>query len=293
MASSNLTSPLASPSATLEVLDSHGLNAKKSFGQNFLVNDAIIKKICNLANINKGDNVIEIGPGLGTLTIALLKYGARVLAIEKDTNMYQILKENVGIYCPDNACNLQIEQADALKIDKEIIKDFAKTSPIKMVSNLPYNVAAPLIITYFQNYECMNQACVMVQKEIADRILAKTSSKNYGSYTVKLSIYANCNGKFNVSPNNFIPAPRVDSTVINLVANKSINYNLAKNACEISDAAFAHRRKTISNSVKQYFSNDQAKAKQILLAFEKSHISANLRAETLSAIEFLNIAKNI
>lgn len=291
MSDKKATSPIANPTTTNAILQSHGLVAKKNFGQNFLINDAIIKKICDLADIQPGDAVVEIGPGLGVLTLALLSKGAQVLAIEKDEDMVCILDENVKEYCPDKLRNLKIINEDALRPDADQFYKFAGETSLKLVSNLPYNIAAPLIITYFQQIQQLESATVMVQKEIADRILAAPGNKNYGAYTVKLSFYALANGKFKVSPNNFIPAPRVDSAVIRLEKKQNIDFKLASNACEIADAAFAHRRKTIKNSIKDFYANNPTQAQKAYAAFANAGVSTSLRAETLDSKTFLQIAQ--
>lgn len=290
MSGSSVTSPIANPSATQAILDEHGLSAKKSYGQNFLVNDAIIKKICDLADVQRDDKIIEIGPGLGVLTIAMLKKGARVLAIEKDPDMADILKQNVDIFCGDDNKNLKVLVGDALKINFGHLRDFA-FDDVKLVSNLPYNVAAPILITYFQTFENLTSVTAMVQKEIAERILSKPGSKNYGAYTVKLAMYAKAQGKFKVSPNNFIPAPRVDSMVVRLDRDIYEDKKVAEFACAVADAAFSHRRKTISNSIKQFCKDNEILSRDILKAVEKAGFSLTERAENLSPSDFFKISR--
>lgn len=293
MVEKNKISPLANISAAREIIAAYNLHAKKSFGQNFLINDEIVKKILNLAKVEQGEYVTEIGPGYGTLTVALARTGANILAVEKDKKMINILAENLEKYCPEHIENIKLLRQDALKINFEAYKNVLKDNEVKLVSNLPYNVAAPVVITYFQKLSNLSQATVMVQKEIADRMCANPGSKNYGAYTVKLAMYAKQNGKFSVSPNNFMPAPRVESTVIKLIRHNDIDSLTASRACMIADAAFAHRRKTIANSIKEYFSNDTFMQNKIRKAFELSDLYLTDRAEKLWPSDYAKVAKNL
>ena len=289
----NLTSPLASIVMAREVIATYSLQAKKSFGQNFLINDAIVRKTIELAEVQAGDFVTEIGPGYGTLTVALVRAGAHVLAVEKDAKMINALYDNLEKYCEEGKDHIEVLRQDALRLDFGAYSRRLNGKSVKMVSNLPYNVAAPIVITYFQKLPNMNQATVMVQKEIAQRMVAKPGSKNFGAYTVKLAMYADYAGKFPVTRTNFMPAPRVDSTVINLVRHNRINPKVASKACLIADAAFAHRRKTIANSIKEYFCEDTIMLEKIAHTFEKSNMDMSLRAENLSPQDYAIIAGNL
>lgn len=277
----NKISPLATMTQAREIIAAYNLQAKKSYGQNFLINDAIVKKTIELADIKEGDYVSEIGPGYGTLTVALVRSGANVLAVEKDPKMINALVDNLEKYCPQGMDKIDVLRQDALKINFEAYKKKLKDKDIKLVSNLPYNVAAPIVITYFQKLPNLCEATVMVQKEIAQRMLAKPGNKNYGAYTVKLAMYANHAGKFDVSRNNFMPVPRVDSCVIKLVRHKDVDSLTAEKACMIADASFAHRRKTLANSLKTYFSNDEIIFDKIIKAFKMADVSLSERAENL------------
>lgn len=289
----NETSPIANIASAREIIAAYNLQAKKSFGQNFLINDAIVRKTIELAEVEQGDFVTEIGPGYGPLTVALVRSGAYVLAVEKDVKMINALYDNLEKYCEEGKEKIEVLRQDALRLNFGAYKRRLNGKAVKMVSNLPYNVAAPIVITYFQKLENMTQATVMVQKEIAERMVAKPGSKNYGSYTVKLAMYADYAGKFQVARTNFMPQPRVDSTVINLVRHNRIASKVASKACLIADAAFAHRRKTIANSVKEYFCEDTIMLEKIARAFEKSGIDMSQRAEMLKAQDYAIIAGNL
>ena len=291
--SSEVTSPLANISEAREVIAAYNLQAKKSFGQNFLINDAIIKKILALADIRHGDFVTEIGPGFGTLTVALVRAGATVLAVEKDKKIINALVDNLEKYCPEGMDNIDVLRQDALRLDFGAYERRAPKAQIKLVSNLPYNVAAPIVITYFQKLPTMTEATVMVQKEIADRMMAEPGNKNYGAYTIKLAMYAKPVGNFPVSRTNFMPQPRVDSTVIKLLRHHEVEDSVAAKACLVADAAFAHRRKTIANSIKEYFQDDTIMIDKITQAFKTAGIDMSLRAETLRPEDYAIIAQSL
>ena len=236
-------STLASLAATREVLADHGLTAKYSLGQNFLVNDAIVQKIVALAELDGADRVLEIGPGIGTLTMALLKGAAHVTSIERDADLPAVLEETLAPWWD----KFTLIQKDALDLQLSDLN--AQAMPTKLVANLPYAVAATVVLDYFQRIDSLQSATVMVQKEVADRMAADPGTKNYGAYTVKLRLYAQPAGRFPVSPNNFFPPPRVDSAVIRLnrrpvtdASGAPLDANVVRAACTMADAAFASRR---------------------------------------------------
>ncbi len=208
------TSPLASPSATLAVLERHGFNTKKALGQNFLVNDAIVRKILDLAAVSARDVVLEIGPGIGTLTSALLSHAGSVVAIERDPALPAVLADTLATWWSQFA----LIEGDAVSvIDRGLAAcGYAGAPPNKVVSNLPYAVAATVVLDVFQRLPAITSATVMVQREVAERMCAKPGTKAYGAYTVKLALYAHAVGTFLVGPANFMPKPHVESTVIRL-----------------------------------------------------------------------------
>lgn len=306
-------STLANLSATRAVLDAHGLQAKYSLGQNFLVNDAIIQKIVTLAALQPEDKVLEIGPGIGTLTMALLKTCAQVTSIERDTDLPPVLADTLAPW----ALKFTLIQKDALDLQLE---DLGSGLPNKLVANLPYAVAATVVLDYFERFDFLESAIVMVQKEVADRMAASPGVKDYGAYTIKLRLFAEPAGRFNVGPNNFFPAPRVESSVIRLnrrpllldEGGKLVDPNKADSSaqeapdaaqpaspellqatCTMVDAAFASRRKTISNSCKTYFAGrgvaGAAVMAQLPEMLEVANIGPRRRGETLSLEEFLGL----
>lgn len=291
-------STLASLAATREVLADHGLTAKYSLGQNFLVNDAIVQKIVALAELDGADRVLEIGPGIGTLTMALLKGAAHVTSIERDADLPAVLEETLAPWWDKFA----LIQKDALDLQLSDLN--AQAMPTKLVANLPYAVAATVVLDYFQRIDSLQSATVMVQKEVADRMAAEPGTKNYGAYTVKLRLYAQPAGRFPVSPNNFFPPPRVDSAVIRLnrrpvtdASGAPLDANVVRAACTMADAAFASRRKTLSNSCKTYFAGRGAQggavAQHLPELFERASIDPKRRGETLSLAEFVQLGQEL
>ena len=348
----NRLSPFSTPSATREVLERHGLYTKYGLGQNFLVNDDVIRRILELADVQAADHVLEVGPGIGTLTAALLQRASHVTAIEKDHDLPSVLADtlapwadrftlisddalNVGpeVFALDGADRARARQSsseasdsagDAEKVyinrylenrdlgkrdaDSKICTLFygsdEKTGerealpPNKLVANLPYAVAATVVLDYLQRFDFLESATVMVQREVADRMCARPGSKTYGAYTVKLSLYAQPAGRFQVAPGNFFPPPHVESTVLRL--NRAVARDDAGNplpaellaaTCEMADAAFATRRKTLANSCKTHFAGNPAVQEALPTLFEQAGIDPRRRGETLSQQEFIALGK--
>ena len=273
---------LATPRVTREVLEAHGLATKKALGQNFLVNDSIIGKICGLSEVCDQDTVLEIGPGIGTLTVALLPRAAHVMSIERDKDLPPVLAQTCGEFD-----NFTLVNKDALELTEE---DFGDLVPTKLIANLPYAVAATLVLDFFQRFESIQSMTVMVQREVADRMMASMGTKDYGAYTVKLNLIAQPAGRFIVGANNFFPPPRVESAVIRLNrVQDAADKETIQAASVAADAAFASRRKTISNSMKTYFAGriaDLDPTMEIAEVLEQAGIDARRRGETLTLDEF-------
>ncbi len=279
-------SPLASVSQTRAVLEAHGLSTKYSLGQNFLINDGILQKIVTLADSRPDDFVLEVGPGIGTSTIAPLKHAGRVVSVERDPDLPAVLDETLAPW----ADRFALVQKDALDLDADDIREasaqFAgrlpgdEPLPTKLVSNLPYAVAATVVLDYFERFASLESAIVMVQKEVADR-MAASPGRNYGAYTVKLRLFAEPDGRFAVGPGNFFPPPRVESAVLRLNrrplvddAGLPVDGSTLEATCTMADAAFASRRKTLANSCKTYFAGRGAEfapvAETLPLLFERA-----------------------
>ena len=301
---SHQTSWLANQRATKETLERFGLATKYRLGQNFLVQDHIIEKIVQLAEVQPTDVLVEVGPGLGTLTVALLDNALAVCSLEADSELEQVLAVTCKEPHPDS---FALVMGDALAITPQKLSEaysalptVAQSAlpvapmPTKFVSNLPYQVAATLILKFFQELPSLERAVVMVQAEVADRIAAKPSTKAYGAYTAKLSLFAQVTGRFEVGPGNFMPPPRVNSAVVRLDRTQARNPLTSKLLSEeellhtmrVIDAAFAQRRKTIRNSMSAS-GFDKDKLDQAFLA---TGIAPTVRAEVLTSQDFICLA---
>ena len=301
---SHQTSWLANQRATKETLERFGLATKYRLGQNFLVQDHVIEKIVQLAEVQPTDVIVEVGPGLGTLTVALLDNARAVCSLEADSELEQVLAVTCKEPHPDS---FALVMGDALAITPQklaeaystlptVAHDAATSAPMptKFVSNLPYQVAATLILKFFQELPSLERAVVMVQAEVADRIAAKPSTKAYGAYTAKLSLFAQVTGRFEVGPGNFMPPPRVNSAVVRLdrtqarnpVTSKLLSKEELLHTMSVIDAAFAQRRKTIRNSMSAS-GFDKDKLDQAFLA---TGIAPTARAEVLTSQDFICLA---
>ena len=301
---SHQTSWLANQRATKETLERFGLATKYRLGQNFLVQDHVIEKIVQLAEVQPTDVIVEVGPGLGTLTVALLDRARAVCSLEADSELEQVLAVTCKEPHPDS---FALVMGDALAITPQklaeayntlptVAHDAATSAPMpsKFVSNLPYQVAATLILKFFQELPSLERAVVMVQAEVADRISAKPSTKAYGAYTAKLSLFAQVTGRFEVGPGNFMPPPRVNSAVVRLdrtqarnpVTSKLLSKEELLHTMSVIDAAFAQRRKTIRNSMSAS-GFDKDKLDQAFLA---TGIAPTARAEVLTSQDFICLA---
>ena len=313
-------SPLASPAATRAVLEEHGLATKKALGQHFLISDGIVARICAVAALSPADVVLEVGPGIGTLTVALLQKAAFVIAVERDGDLMAVLADT----CAQHRERLALINKDALGLTEADLSGAAagerpsgkapagKPSnaprlPNKLVSNLPYAVAATLVLGFFQRFPSLESATVMVQGEVADRMCAKPGTKAYGAYTVKLSLFARPVERFTVGPGNFFPPPRVESAVLRLDRGTPLDPSgrpLAPEAieasCVMADAAFANRRKTILNSCKSYFGLLEEKGAPLGKALpsleqvlEEAGVDPRLRGEALDTQDFIRLGQSL
>ena len=301
---SHQTSWLANQRATKETLERFGLATKYRLGQNFLVQDHVIEKIVQLAEVQPTDVIVEVGPGLGTLTVALLDNARAVCSLEADSELEQVLAvtckephpDSFALVMGDALAITPQKLADAYSALPAVAQDAALSTPMptKFVSNLPYQVAATLILKFFQEFPSLEREVVMVQAEVADRIAAKPSTKAYGAYTAKLSLFAQVTGRFEVGPGNFMPPPRVNSAVVRLdrtqarnpVTSKLLSEEELLHTMSVIDAAFAQRRKTIRNSMSAS-GFDKDKLDQ---AFLVTGIAPTVRAEVLTSQDFICLA---
>lgn len=265
-----------------KLLQLSDLNAKKKYGQNFLIDDNILKTISE--SLEKTPYVIEIGPGLGSLTEYLLKNYDKVLAYEIDQDMINILKQNFNE-------NLIIKEQDFLKanIDQDIY-DIFKTDNINLIANLPYYITTPIIIKILEESKAIKQMTIMVQKEVGERLLGHTKTKEYNSLSVLIQTYMKVSKVINVSRNAFYPSPNVDSVVIKLQRKEKVEYDIYNEALfkKINRLLFSQRRKTIVNNLKTIYNKDK-----ILLMLNNLDIKETQRSEELSIKQIIDIANYI
>lgn len=274
---------LYSPKVVKEITDLYSFRFSKSLGQNFLVDKNFVDKIVDAADVS-GKNVIEIGPGIGTITYEMAKVAKKVVAIEIDDSLIPIIEENM-----EEFDNFDLIHEDILKADLEkiVAEEFAGES-FKVVSNLPYYITTPIIEKLVtSNLPCTDMT-IMVQKEVADRMLATEKDKEYSSLSVFVKYYSDAKKVTNVPKSVFMPQPKIDSTVLKLKLRKYTDDVDEAKLFSLIHAGFNKRRKTILNSL-----SDAVEKDKLRLAFEKLGIKDNLRAENLSLDDFINLAKII
>lgn len=271
-------SPLANPGATRATLEAYGLATKHRLGQNFLISNTVIEKIMDLAALSHDEHVVEVGPGIGTLTLALLADAGQVTSIEMDQTLEPVLSSIAAAHP-----TFTYLMGDALRIDTADLG-----TPEAFVSNLPYNVAATLILAYLQTIPSLTRCVVMVQAEVADRICARPGTKTYGAYTAKLALYGKVTGRFAVGAHNFMPPPHVESAVVRIERAPlvpSLTPEALQACAHVIDAAFAQRRKTIRNSMMA----SGFSAEVLDKAFSNLAFDPRRRAETCSPEEFVEL----
>jgi 16S rRNA (adenine1518-N6/adenine1519-N6)-dimethyltransferase len=274
---------LATPKATRAVLAAHGLWTKKRLGQHFLVDDNVVARILALAALNGSETVLEVGPGIGTLTVALCNSARAVVAVERDRDLLAVLADTTK-----ECAAIEILHGDAANIDPDLLAD-ALGPPDAMVANLPYSVAATVVLRFFELLPSLRFSVVMVQAEVADRMGALPRTKDYGSYSVKLQLLTEPTGRFAVARSCFLPPPRVDSAVIRLDRRQSsLEPQTISDAFRAADAAFAQRRKTLRNSLKVM---PGATAPEIDGALSAAGIDGSLRAEAVEPDGYVHLGR--
>ncbi len=276
---------IADYSVTRAVLERHGFTFKKSFGQNFLTDTNILQKIVDTAAIDKGVNVIEIGPGIGALTEFLAENAAEVMAFEIDDRLIPILADTLRDFD-----NVKVINEDILKSDLQSrIKEFANPDlPIKVVANLPYYITTPILMHLIESKIPFQEFVVMMQKEVADRISAEPDTKAYGSLSIAVQYYMTAKVAFIVPRTVFVPAPNVDSAILKMVRREAplVRVQDEDFLFDVAKASFIHRRKTLWNNLTNRFGkSDQVKA-QLEVALEKAGLTPSVRGEALSIEDF-------
>ncbi len=278
-------SRLASPTATRAVLDAHGLRTRKSFGQHLLIDDNIVGRIVNAAALRPDEVVLEVGPGIGTLTDALLSAGVRVVAIELDRRLPAVLAE-----LPGAEGRLRVINGDAVSVPLGDVV-FEGDPPRAFVANLPYAVAATVVLRFFAGVPELERAVVMVQSEVADRMAASPGSRVFGAYSVKLGLYARVTGTFAVPRACFLPPPRVDSAVVSFERVTGCGDDVLREAAaRAADAAFSQRRKTLRNSLAAGLGISSAVAERVLLA---AGMSPGDRAEVYGIPAYVELGRTL
>ncbi|MGN0299988.1 MAG: 16S rRNA (adenine(1518)-N(6)/adenine(1519)-N(6))-dimethyltransferase RsmA [Lachnospiraceae bacterium] len=273
---------LGIPSNTIEILKKYNFSFQKRFGQNFLIDTHVLEKIVDEAGIDEDDCVLEIGPGIGTMTQYLCERAGRVIAVEIDKALIPILNDTLSSYS-----NVEIINEDILKIDiTNLCNKYNNGRPIKVVANLPYYITTPIIMGLFESGCPLESITIMVQKEVADRMKCGPGSKDYGALSLAVQFYSNPEIVANVSPESFIPKPGVGSTVIRLTRypKPPVEVDDEKYMFKLIRAAFNMRRKTMVNSLMS--GNLGLTKEEILSAIDKLNLSPQVRGEALTLNEF-------
>lgn len=278
---------LGNPQNTIEILQKYNFTFQKKFGQNFLIDTHVLDKIIRSAEITKDDMVLEIGPGIGTMTQYLACAAGKVVAVEIDKALIPILEDTL-----DGYDNVQIINEDVLKVDiAKLVKEQNGGRPIKVVANLPYYITTPIIMGLFEKHVPLKSITVMVQKEVADRMQVGPGTKDYGALSLAVQYYASPYIVANVPPNCFMPRPKVGSAVIRLERYEEppVQVNDEKLMFKIIRASFNQRRKTLANGLKNSPELDFTK-EQIEGAIEQLGKGASVRGEALSLEEFATLS---
>ena len=286
---------LATPTATTEVIKKYGFNFQKKFGQNFLIDANILEKIVDSAEVTKDDCVIEICPGIGTMTQYLAEHAREVVAVEIDKNLIPILKETLSEYD-----NVTIINEDILKVDiNKLAEEKNGGRPIKVVANLPYYITTPIIMGLFESHVPLSSITIMVQKEVADRMQVGPGTKDYGALSLAVQYYAKPEIVVNVPPACFMPRPNVGSAVIRLTRFEEppVKAQDEKKLFAIIRAAFNQRRKTLANALTNGLSYVDKEGKSIHVSrqevcdvLDQMGLSATIRGEALTLEQFAHLS---
>ena len=278
---------LSDPKKTIEVIQKYQFAFQKRFGQNFLIDAHVLEKIVSAAGITKDDCVLEICPGIGTMTQYLAESAGQVIAVEIDTNLLPILTDTLKDYS-----NVKVINQDILKVDiNELVKEYNNGRPIKVVANLPYYITTPIIMGRLESNVPIDNITVMVQKEVADRMQVGPGSKDYGALSLAVQYYASPYIVANVPPNCFIPRPNVGSAVIRLTRYQEppVQVKDPKLMFKLIRASFNQRRKTLQNGLNNSLEISFSK-EEITKAIESLGVSPSVRGEALSLEQFAQLA---
>ena len=281
---------LGIPQNTIAVLQKYHFNFQKKFGQNFLIDTHVLEKIIEAAGVPKDDFVLEIGPGIGTMTQYLCEHAGAVAAVEIDRNLIPILKDTLSAYD-----NVEIINEDILKVDiGRLAQEKNDGRPIKVVANLPYYITTPIIMGLFESHVPIDSITVMVQKEVADRMQVGPGTKDYGALSLAVQYYAAPEIVANVPPNCFMPRPKVGSAVIRLTRHKEppVQVEDEKLMFRIIRASFNQRRKTLANGLKN--SGELTLSKEVIEeSITELGLPVTIRGEALSLAQFAELSNII
>lgn len=281
---------LGNPKETIEVLNKYHFTFQKKFGQNFLIDTHVLDKIVKAAGVTKDDMVIEIGPGIGTLTQYLCEAAREVIAVEIDKTLIPILEDTLSAYS-----NVTVINEDILKLDiNRLVQEKNNNKPVKIVANLPYYITTPIIMGLFETHVPVDNITVMVQKEVADRMQSGPGTKNYGALSLAVQYYAKPYIAANVPPNCFIPRPNVGSAVIRLDLHKEQPLQVCDENLmfRIIRASFNQRRKTLVNGLNN--SSEISLQKDIIAeAIEELGVTPTIRGEALTLEQFAKLSNVI
>ncbi len=278
---------LGIPQNTIEILQKYNFVFQKKFGQNFLIDTHVLEKIIDAAGVGKEDMVLEIGPGIGTMTQYLAEAARKVVAVEIDKNLIPILQDTLSAYE-----NVKVIQGDILKIDiQKLVDEENGGKPIKVVANLPYYITTPIIMGLFESNVPIESVTVMVQKEVADRMQVGPGSKDYGALSLAVQYYAEPYIAANVPPNCFMPRPGVGSAVIRLTRHQTppVNVEEPDLMFKLIRASFNQRRKTLQNGLNNSQELSFTK-EQIAEAIAEAGFSPSIRGEALTLEQFANLS---
>jgi len=281
---------LGNPKNTIEVLQKYGFNFQKKFGQNFLINTGILEEIIEAAEITNDDFVLEIGPGIGTMTQYLCENAREVVAVEIDKNLIPILADTLSAYN-----NVEVINEDILKVDiKTLAEEKNDGKPIKVVANLPYYITTPIIMGLFESHVPIDSITIMVQKEVADRMQEGPGSKEYGALSLAVQYYAHPEIVVNVPPSCFMPQPKVGSAVIRLTRHEKppVDVENEKLMFQLIRASFNQRRKTLANGLNNFPGLNVSK-EVIQQCIEELGVPVTVRGEALSLEQFAKLSNII
>lgn len=281
---------LGSAKSTIEVLQKHQISLQKKFGQNFLIDRNILEKIVDAAQITEEDCILEIGPGIGTMTQYLAERAGKVIAVEVDKNLIPVLRETLSSYN-----NITIINQDILKTDlNQVLKEYGGSSPVKVVANLPYYITTPIIMTLFEDHIALQNITIMVQKEVAERMQAEPGTKNYGALSLAVQYYAKPEIIVKVPASCFLPKPNVDSTVIRLEKYDEPLYPAEDESYlfAVIRASFNQRRKTLVNGLSNASALGVSK-ENITEVLTQMGLPATVRGETLTLEQFTELSNRL